>query len=142
MAAKETKNLSARPPRWPLSEKRRIVELTHVKGASISEIAEAHGIHPTILSRWRSWYRAGKLSDDAPRERSSGAAATTTLLPVMISTRHSEDAAIAPPAMDFRASSRAPENAVVHVSLSSGVTVRRFPSRECHFEPSKASSSR
>jgi transposase-like protein len=107
-----------------LSEKRRIVELTHVKGASISEIAHAHGLDPTILSRWRSWYRAGKLSDDPSCERSPGTAATTTLLPVMISTRHPEEAVIAQSTADSPASSRPHESAVVHVSLSSGATLR------------------
>ena len=124
MAATETRNPSDRLRRWPLSEKRRIVELTHGKGASISKIALAHGLHPTSLSHWRSLYRAGKLSDDPPRKRSSGTAAETTLLPVMISTRHPEDAAIAQPALDFPASSRTHENAIVHVSLSSGATLR------------------
>jgi transposase-like protein len=124
MAVTEPRNSSVRQPRWSLSEKRRIVELTHVKGASISAIALAQGIHPTILSRWRSLYRAGKLSDDSPRERSSGAMAGAALLPVMISTRRSEDAPVAQVAVDSPVSSRTHESAVVHVSFSSGAALR------------------
>lgn len=124
MAATETRHSPARQSRWSLSEKRRIVELTHVKGASISEIALAQGIHPTILSRWRSLYRAGKLSDDAPRDRSPSAAAETTLLPVMISTRHPEDAPVGRDAVVVPAISRMHENTVFHMSFSSGSTLR------------------
>src|SRR5438105_1454863 len=124
MVATETRNSSARPHRWSLSEKRRIVELTHDKGASISEIALAHGVHPTVLSRWRSFYRAGKLSDTSPRERSSGTAARATLLPVMISTRHPEDADVSQVAVGSSASARTHENGIIHVSFSSGTTLR------------------
>jgi len=120
MVATKTRNSSARPPRWPLSEKKRIVELTHGKGASVAEIALAHGLHPTVLSRWRSLYRTGKLSDAAQRKRSSTAEPGTALLPVMISTRSLEDAAIA----QTVARSRRHENAVVHIGLSSGATIR------------------
>jgi transposase-like protein len=106
-----------------LSEKRRIVELTHIKGASISEIALAQGIHPTILSRWRSLYRAGKLSDDSPRERPpSVTPAGAALLPVMISTRNPKDASQA--VASSPASSRTHENAIIHVSFSSGAALR------------------
>lgn len=124
MVATETRNSSARPHRWSLSEKRRIVELTHSKGSSVSEIALAHDIHPTVLSRWRSWYRAGKLSDGLPRKRSSGTAAGAALLPVMISTRHPEEADISKVTVGSRASSHTHENAVIHVSFSSGATLR------------------
>lgn len=66
----------------------------------------------------------GKLSDDPPRERSSGTAAGTTLLPVMISTRHPDGTAITQSAVDSTAIARPHESAVVHVSLSSGATLR------------------
>lgn len=123
MAAKESRDPSV-PRRWSASEKRRIVELSLRKGTSVSEVALAHGLHPTSLSHWRSLYHAGKLSQNSPRARTSGTAAGAALLPVMISTRHPEDAAIAQPAVDFPASSRTHENAVVHVSLPSGATLR------------------
>ena len=124
MTARESDESSTRPSRWSLLERRRIVELTHVKGASISGIALAHGLHPTVLSRWRSLYRAGKLSDTSPRERSSGSAAGATLLPVMISGRRPEDEATSEVAVRSPASLRTYESAVVHVSFSSGVALR------------------
>jgi len=124
MAATETRNSSDRLRRWSLSEKRRIVELTHRKGASISEIALAHGLHPTSLSHWRSLYRAGKLSDASPRAHPSGATVQATLLPVMISTRHPGDASVSQAVVDSSAILRTHENAVIHVSFSSGATLR------------------
>lgn len=124
MVETEIRNPSARQHRWSLSEKRRIVELTHGKGASISEIALAHGIHRTVLSRWRSLYRAGKLSDGLPRKRSSGTGAGATLLPVMISTRHQEEADVSQVTVSSTASSRTHEKAVIHMNLPSGATLR------------------
>jgi transposase-like protein len=124
MAVTETRNSPARSLRWSSSEKRRIVELTHGKGASISEIARSQGIHPTVLSRWRSLYRSGKLSDNPPRRRSSNAAPAAALLPVMISVRGSEDEGIGDAIVDSPARSHAQESTVIHVSLSSGTTLR------------------
>jgi transposase-like protein len=124
MAAKETRNSSDRLRRWSLSEKRRIVELTHSKGASISEIALAHGLHPTSLSHWRSLYRAGKMSDASQRAHPSGATVQAALLPVMISTRHPGDASVSQAAVDSSTSLRTHENAVIHVSFSSGTALR------------------
>lgn len=124
MAAMETRNSSDRLRRWSLSEKRRIVELTHSKGASISEIALAHGLHPTSLSHWRSLYRAGKLSDASPRAHPSGATVQATMLPVMISTRHPGDTSVSQAAVKSSASLRTHEKAIVHVSFSSGATLR------------------
>jgi len=56
------------------SEKERIVEASFEPGASVKAIAEAHGIHPTQVYRWRGEYRRN-------REGESGAA----LLPVRVS---------------------------------------------------------
>jgi transposase-like protein len=124
MVATETRKSSDRLRRWSLSEKRRIVELTHSKGASISEIALAHGLHPTSLSHWRSLYRAGKLSDASPRAHPSGSTMQAALLPVMISTRHQGDASVSQASVDSSASLRTHEKAILHVSFSSGATLR------------------
>ena len=56
------------------SEKERIVEASFEPGASVKALAEAHGIHPTQVYRWRGEYRRN-------REGESGAA----LLPVRVS---------------------------------------------------------
>lgn len=39
--------------------KARAVKLTHVKGVFSKDVAEALGIHPVMLLRWRSEYRRG-----------------------------------------------------------------------------------
>jgi transposase-like protein len=68
--------------RWPLSEKRRIVELTLRPGASLSAIAIEHGVSRTGLCNWKSLYRAGKL--DASAAPRAGSTAKPTFLPVSI----------------------------------------------------------
>lgn len=40
------------------------VKLTHHSGATVKDIAEALGIHPFMLSRWRKEYREGKIMSD------------------------------------------------------------------------------
>jgi transposase-like protein len=77
--------------RWPLSEKRRIVELTLQQGASVSAIARAHGVNPTSLSHWRTLYAAGKLAARAQRATLNGGSSRSkpTLLPVRVESSDS-----------------------------------------------------
>ena len=114
-----TKAPSPRAPRrrWPLAERRRIVELTLRPGASIQAIAREQGIHPTGLSHWRTLYRAGKL--DLPttsRVRSSMARAT--LLPVSIAPAARE------PQPSPRPAAAICGGDVLHLTLVSGATLR------------------
>ena len=44
--------------RWPVAEKRRIVELTFAPGASVARVAQAEGVNSHQVFRWRS-YRGG-----------------------------------------------------------------------------------
>jgi transposase len=44
--------------------KARAVKLTHLSGARVKGVAEALGIHPFMLSRWRKEYREGKFVID------------------------------------------------------------------------------
>jgi transposase len=44
-----------------LGQKRRIVEETLVEGASVAQIARAHGVNANLLFNWRKLYRAGQL---------------------------------------------------------------------------------
>lgn len=62
MAAAKAPKQRAPYRRWPLAEKRRIVELTLAIGASARAIAREHGLHPNSLCQWRALYRAGKRS--------------------------------------------------------------------------------
>jgi len=48
--------------RWTISEKRRIVEESIAPGASVSEVARRHEVHPNQLHGWRKEARLGGLS--------------------------------------------------------------------------------
>lgn len=62
--------------RRTIAEKRRIVELTLVPGASVARIARAEGVNANQIFQWRRAYRSGSL--EAGGERS------TALLPVLV----------------------------------------------------------
>ena len=40
------------------------VQLSHLEGVQVKEIAEALDIHPFMLSRWRKEFREGKIKVD------------------------------------------------------------------------------
>ncbi len=116
MAASESPHRRAPRHRWPLSEKRRIVELTLPEGASIRTIAREHGLDPTSLSHWRALYRAGQLeAQPAPRVRAS--AESARFVPV----------SIAPAVRTLEAISnlaRAGGSSVVQLVFASGAALR------------------
>jgi transposase len=61
--------------RWPLEQKRRIVEATLAPGASIAAVAREHGVNANQLHLWRRLLESGRLgSKDGP----------ASLLPVRI----------------------------------------------------------
>jgi transposase len=62
--------------RRSVAEKRRIVELTLVAGASLALVARAHGVNANQVFKWRREYERGELT--APRSPSA-------LLPVVLS---------------------------------------------------------
>lgn len=47
--------------RWSVEDKRRIVELTLVPGASAARIAQAEGVNANQVFLWRRAYRNGEL---------------------------------------------------------------------------------
>ena len=63
--------------RRAVSEKLAIVRLTMEPGASVAEIARAHGVNANQLFKWRRLFERGQLGDGAGR--------ATALLPVAIS---------------------------------------------------------
>ena len=65
--------------KYTLLEKRSMVEETHVRGASVPEVAQRHGVNANLLSVWRRLHREGMLKTEEPSV--SGA-----LLPVKVST--------------------------------------------------------
>jgi transposase len=57
-----------------LEEKRAIVEESLQPGASVQEVAQAHGVHSSLVFKWRRLYRNGLL----------GNTPAATLLPVHV----------------------------------------------------------
>jgi transposase len=91
--------------RRPVSEKLEIVRLTMEPGASVAEIARAHGVNANQVFKWRRLFVRGQLGDGAGR--------ATALLPVTIST---EVEAIAEPAEEA-ASERTSSGGAIHIEL-------------------------
>jgi transposase len=52
--------------KWSAAEKVRIVQEAEQTGAAVSEIARRHGVHVSMVTRWRAQYRAGQLSARGP----------------------------------------------------------------------------
>ena len=48
--------------RWRAEEKRQVVEATRVAGASVTQVAQSHGVAANQVYAWRKQYSAGKLS--------------------------------------------------------------------------------
>ncbi len=97
-------------------ERRRIVESTFKQGASITQIARKHGIHPTSLSHWRSLYRAGMLCSDASDVT---VPPKPTFVPVALTQEQEVDAHLVP-----THPSSEPQRHIVQLTFSSGATFR------------------
>ena len=61
--------------RWPLEQKRRIVEATFAPGVSIAQVAREHGVNANQLHSWRRLHQAGRLGAQT---------SPATLLPVRV----------------------------------------------------------
>jgi transposase-like protein len=100
--------------RLPLSEKRRIVELTLHDGASLRSVAREQGVNRNSLYQWQALYRAGKLNAErAPRTRA--VAPRATFLPVTLAAAGREPRP---------ASGTSSASSIVQVMLASGATLR------------------
>ena len=62
-----------------IEEKLRIVQETHVKGASVATVARRHDVNPNQVFAWRQLHRRGLLDPNAAQESPS-------MLPVKVST--------------------------------------------------------
>ena len=62
-----------------LEEKRRIVEETHVRGASVATVARRHQVNANQVFAWRQLYRQGLLGEKAAGE-------VAEMLPVKVTT--------------------------------------------------------
>ena len=117
MAASHASNQRTPRRRLPLSERRRIVELTLREGASIRAIAREHGVNRNSLYQWRALYRAGKLTAQSP-SRARACASSATFLPVTIAP------AVRPTRSSALYGPGACGNSVVQLMLGSGATLR------------------
>jgi len=68
--------------KWPIAEKRRIVELTLQPGTSVKSVAEEYQLDTSTLSQWRTHYRKGLL-EQMPRTKKAKNR-QTDFLPVTI----------------------------------------------------------
>ena len=83
--------------RRSVSEKLQIVQLTMEPGASVAEIARAHGVNANQVFKWRRVFERGQLSD--------GAAISTALLPVTVTADSEMKLGTTDAAADVQASS-------------------------------------
>ena len=105
----------------PLKERKRLVELTLEEGASLSKIANAHDVHPSSLSHWRSLYRVGKLGTGSSKKKSSTTKSSTSFLPVKIASAEAHVQAL--PKVSH-SSAATHERTTLHMTAPSGLTLR------------------
>ena len=119
MAAAKSPTQRAPRRHLPPAEKRRIVELTLVEGASVVAIAHEHGVHPNSLGQWKALYHAGKLDAPVkPTARGAGPAASATFVPVSVVP----EMRMPQPAM--RSDAAIGRNGILQLVLASGATLR------------------
>jgi transposase len=102
--------------RHPIEQKRRIVEETHVRGASVATVARRHQVNANQVFTWRQLYRQGLLE-----EKAAGEAAE--MLPVKVTTPTvlpSEHPRGRPP----RSTQRRCPPGCIEIELPSGACVR------------------
>jgi transposase len=87
------------------SEKLEIVQLTMAPGASVAEIARAHGVNANQVFKWRRLFEKGQLGDARPT--------STALLPVTISA----DVEMKPEPADPVANEQTSSGGAIHIEL-------------------------
>jgi transposase len=90
--------------KWSAAEKRSIIAEIDVAGGSVSEVARKHGIHTSLLFRWRRDLGA------APSHLEPARSTSTVFLPV----------ALSPPVTPIRAA----QSSVLEIQLAGGRVVR------------------
>src|ERR1700735_68293 len=66
--------------KYTVDEKRSMVEESQVRGASVPEVAQRHGVNANLLSVWRRQYQQGVLREPSPGDQRAD------LLPVKVGT--------------------------------------------------------
>ena len=57
-------NSKKRTGKYPREFKTKAVQLSHLSGARVDEVAQSLSIHPNMLSKWRREFREGLLVPD------------------------------------------------------------------------------
>ena len=91
--------------RRSVSEKLQIVQLTLEAGASVAEIARAHGVNANQVFKWRRLFERSQLSD--------GVARSTALLPVTVTA----DSEMKSETTDATADVQASSGGAIHIEL-------------------------
>lgn len=120
VAATDTRGRSVPPRRYrTIEEKRRIVEETMARGASVALVARRHEVNANLVFGWRKLYQQGLLGA-APK------VPATPLLPVQLSGSRtaSRRAATRAAAKPVRSARHTPEVCVVEIELAGGNCVR------------------
>jgi transposase len=108
MAEAEEARSGRRVRRWrSVSEKRQIVQLTLEPGASVAEVARAHGVNANQVFKWRRAFERGELFEPC------------ALLPVSVATP-SELASETP---DRSAEEPATSSGTIHIELPGGAMI-------------------
>jgi len=94
---------------WTAAEKRRIVHEAERPGAVGREVAQRHGVHASVLHRWRTEFRVGA-------SRAKKAVRTVRLLPVQVRKSPPSRAASG----QVRATLAVPEGDVIEVAFPAG----------------------
>ena len=100
--------------RYTIEEKLRIVQETHVRGASVATVARRYNLNANQVFAWRQLYRRGLLDPKAKR----GAVA---LLPVKVSTPTVLPTESTPPSTASESTEAA--RPLMEIKLSSGHSV-------------------
>jgi len=108
MAEAEEAGQGRRVRRWrSVSEKRQIVQLTLEPGASVAEVARAHGVNANPVFKWRRAFERGELFE--PR----------ALLPVSVAT----PGELAGETPSRSAEEQATSGGTIHVELPGGAMI-------------------
>ena len=103
MVQAEDSSTGRRVRRWrSVSEKRQIVQLTMAPGASVAEVARAHGLNANQVFKWRRAFERGELT-----EPNAG------LLPVVVSSLSGPEIEPAEPLPQTQATS----SGSIHIEL-------------------------